>query len=176
LKQLKGQCLGIVRVYSELIEHKDFPLPGEPIPPRRRTDAYENSVTKAHKDIALHHIIRHNNTDEAKQILVFDKRFRDQPEKVTEKEIEEYQKLVTTCKVEVLKKSPIIICTCTASASYVMKMTKDGPEPACNINQVCDVSSSSPLNQRSWILLCHDSLVLEIPLLSPHGSGRALSL
>ncbi|XP_064619080.1 3'-5' exoribonuclease HELZ2-like [Lineus longissimus] len=139
LKRLKGQCPGIVRVYSELIEHKDFPLPGEPIPPKRRADAYENSVTKDHRDIALHFMIRQNNTDSAKEILAHDKRFRERPTEVTEEEVEKYQKLVTSCEIEVLKNAAIILCTCTASASNKIKATrdiKDGLEPPCNVNQV----------------------------------------
>jgi hypothetical protein len=162
LKRLLGRCPHLVRVYSELIERKDFPLPVEPLPPRRRTNGVESPVCSENRDVALHYMIRQPEKPFASKLAEFDQRFRNEPENVSEKEVTEYLDLVTMCEIEELKRADIVLCTCTVSSGP--KLRKIQEERTCCFNQVSAVEIIMSDRNDFLNLLSFDCPILSVDI------------
>lgn len=117
LKKLGPSCPKLVRVYSENIEHKEFPLPRDPIPTRRQSSAASASTDPTLRDIALHHLIRQPSCDYSLMLRMYDEHFARCPEEVSDEEVEEYQRLVTEAEVAEIKSAEILLCTSSVSSS-----------------------------------------------------------
>ena len=118
----KSQRPRLLRVYGSMVEHKDFPIPREPIHPKRKESTTESQSNKDLKDIILHYRIRQKDNPMSGKILDFDQRFRHHPEEVSLDEIREYIKTVTAAAMIELEQTDIILCTCvTASAPKFRK-------------------------------------------------------
>lgn len=117
LKRLGRSCPKLVRVYSENIEHEEFPLPGDPIPPKRQSSAASASVDPTLKDIALHHLIRKASNEYSEKINFYDEYFAECPDDVSDKDVQSYKRLVTMAEVDEIKSAEILLCTCSVSSS-----------------------------------------------------------
>ncbi|XP_019641872.1 PREDICTED: helicase with zinc finger domain 2-like [Branchiostoma belcheri] len=112
--------LKIVRVYSELIEKEEFPMPDDPVHPHRCKSEKESKITKEHDDVSLHHLIRKPSNPYGMEIREYDSRFRDPNYRMTDADIMNYRDLISKAKVHELKQKHVILCTCTAAASPLM--------------------------------------------------------
>ena len=63
----------VVRIYSETIEHQQYPIPGTI---SKGKNMQENRVTPELIGISLHHLIRQPSNSHSKEIIKFDKTFR----------------------------------------------------------------------------------------------------
>ncbi|XP_071943705.1 3'-5' exoribonuclease HELZ2-like [Antedon mediterranea] len=115
LKKFPG--LSIVRVYSETIEKKDFPLPWEKNV-GKKADIL-TSTDPDHVNIALHYLIRTGDNSKSTEICKFDRDFRQlKPGEVIPKEKRKlYHQLINSAKEEELKKYKIILATCNSAGS-----------------------------------------------------------
>ncbi|XP_064617537.1 3'-5' exoribonuclease HELZ2-like [Liolophura sinensis] len=121
LKKLGSSCPKLVRVYSENIEHEEFPLPRDLIPTRRQSSAASASADPTHKDIALHHLIRKATSDYSEELKLYDEYFATRPEDVSDEDVKSYQQLVTRAEVAMIKSAEILLCTCSVSSSPRMR-------------------------------------------------------
>ncbi|XP_071941737.1 3'-5' exoribonuclease HELZ2-like [Antedon mediterranea] len=119
LKRFPG--LPIVRVYSETIEKKDFPLPWEKNVGKKAD--IQSSTDPDHVNVALHHLIRTGDNSKSAEICKLDREFRRlRPETVvTEETRSRYLKLIDSAKEEELKKYKIILATCNSAGSNCVK-------------------------------------------------------
>ncbi|XP_071943704.1 3'-5' exoribonuclease HELZ2-like [Antedon mediterranea] len=108
--------LTIVRVYSETIEKKDFPLPWEKNIGRKAD--IQTSTDPDHVNIALHHLIRKSGNSMSAKIIQLDEEFKEYsgPERIIE-----YLQLIELAKKEELKKYQIILATCNLAGSKFIK-------------------------------------------------------
>ncbi|XP_019640358.1 PREDICTED: helicase with zinc finger domain 2-like [Branchiostoma belcheri] len=114
--------LKIVRMYSDMIEREEFPIPNEPVHPNKCRSEKESKITNEHDDVSLHHLIRKPGNPHAEAIREFETRFRDPNYTVTEKDINDYKDRITKAKIHELRQKHVILCTCTAAASPKMGM------------------------------------------------------
>lgn len=128
MKQLGASCPRIVRVYSEIIEQKEFPLPGKSPGPRKTSGSY-TSMDPELRDVALHHLIRKNTAEHSPHILAMDQKISQDSETISPEEWLDYTERIGMAKAAELRKADIVLCTCTASSSYNMRKY-------CNIQQV----------------------------------------
>ena len=97
-------------------ENEDFPIPRDLMVLRNRKRKQDAILT----EIALHHLIRQEHKQHCHKIRRYDALFArnmNTPERVTDKEIEAYQKLITDAETEELKQYDVILATCSASVS-----------------------------------------------------------
>ena len=111
----------MVRVYSEMIERKEFPLPRDSIACKKSGNA-EASMDPNLSDVALHHLIRQPGNPASEIINKMDELFRMSPDEVSESDIQEYLNIVSHAEIDQLKRAQIILCTCSASSSPKMKL------------------------------------------------------
>ncbi|XP_078692797.1 3'-5' exoribonuclease HELZ2-like [Branchiostoma floridae x Branchiostoma belcheri] len=114
--------LKIVRMYSEMIEREEFPIPNEPVHPNKCRSEKESKITNEHDDVALHHLIRKPGNPHSEAIREFETRFRDPNYTVTDKDIIDYKVRIMKAKIYELRPKHVILCTCTAAASPKMGM------------------------------------------------------
>ena len=122
-KLKKEDSISIVRVYGTQTELHCYPLPAKIEPYRRfRRDT---EVDPFCKSIALHEIIRNNNTPDSEEINTLydqiwelsrqvDKTVTDAKKRLIEMK-EKYKKAVTIASRKVLCSMDVIICTCSTS-------------------------------------------------------------
>jgi len=116
LIRLAHLCPKIVRVYGQLQENSDFPVPRDLLLPNKQ----KPKTDKRLQAVSLHFIIRQLDKPYSAKIRTFDQRFddnRESPENVTDDELSEYYKLVNEASVEELKNYDIVLCTCSASSN-----------------------------------------------------------
>ncbi|XP_071943710.1 3'-5' exoribonuclease HELZ2-like [Antedon mediterranea] len=119
LKKFPG--LSIVRVYSDKIEKKDFPLPWE-----QNIQIKADLLTSTdpdHVKIALHHLIRTTGNTMSAEIRKFDRNFQQlKPGTVVHRKTRtKYFQLIESAKEEELKKHKIILATCNSAGSNCVK-------------------------------------------------------
>ena len=136
----------LVRVFSEKKEHEEFPLPRRLCLIKKQFKLVDKVRDAELDDILLHHMIRKENFySGAKKICDMDVRIRKMierdaireklgqpfghPNDVTEEEVEEYRNMIAVAEREMLRKSDIILVTCSASGAPRMKH-------GCNVQQV----------------------------------------
>ncbi|KAM4692013.1 LOW QUALITY PROTEIN: 3'-5' exoribonuclease HELZ2 [Rhinophrynus dorsalis] len=103
-----------LRVYSEQMEILEFPYPGSSL----RVSGYlrEGKPNPQLRPITLHHLIRETSNPYHVKIRKMDTRIRN-GEEITDKEVEEYKKLVSEARKVELGRHDIILCTCIASSN-----------------------------------------------------------
>eukprot|EP00058_Branchiostoma_floridae_P025252 XP_002610742.1 hypothetical protein BRAFLDRAFT_90929 [Branchiostoma floridae] len=121
MKKIKGG-LKIVRMYSEMIEREEFPIPNEPVHPNKCKSEKESKITNEHDDVSLHHLIRKPSNPHAETIKAFESLFKDPNYTVTENDITTYKNHIIKAKIHELRQKHVILCTCTAAASPKMGM------------------------------------------------------
>lgn len=124
-----------MRVYSEVIEKAEFPLPNDTVSVKRRRARDDQGTNPNLRPVTLHHIIRIPGSLHSKEILEVDARIRVMPNEVANDEIQEYQRIIGQAETEVLKTADIILCTCSASSAPRIYTN-------CNIQQVRTLDNS----------------------------------
>ena len=119
-ERLGGMCPKILRVYSEMHESLDFPIPRDDQRGKISSRFAKNWDREALKSVSLHHVIRNPTNPSHLEIKKFDALFmrhRKRPDKVTDEQIKKYKDLVRkACQME-LQAAEVILCTCSVSAS-----------------------------------------------------------
>ena len=94
---MKIPSLKILRVYSDQVEQKEFPIPNTLKPARAtRSDADLKITSEKVKSVSLHHVIRNSPCPYAQDLRECEERFsgaRKSDEKIGEAEIDEYRKV-----------------------------------------------------------------------------------
>ncbi|CAH1274496.1 HELZ2 [Branchiostoma lanceolatum] len=121
MKKIKGD-LKIVRMYSDMLEKEEFPIPNRPVHPNKCKREKDSKITSEHDDVSLHHLIRKPGNPYAEAIRAFETQFRDPNYTLTEKDITDYKVQIMQAKVHELRQKHVILCTCTAAASPKMGM------------------------------------------------------
>ncbi|XP_041364401.1 helicase with zinc finger domain 2-like [Gigantopelta aegis] len=116
------KCPRVVQVYSERIEQLEFPLPDNPIPPKKAepTDILSDPSLKK---IALHHLIRQPSNIHHQTIVEYDMLFSLYPDDITRDQVADYLRILTLASKIELQKAEIVLCTCSASASPKMSFS-----------------------------------------------------
>ncbi|KAJ7378386.1 helicase [Desmophyllum pertusum] len=129
--------LKIIRVYGDLREQAEFPIPNKRKHLKISTDDEAQISNKELKAVSLHHIIRSDKCRFASQLQDYESAFkadREEGVRSSDKEVEGYRKLIGEAEDWVLQSSgaQIILCTCaTAGSPRIMK--------SCNNIQQCIV-------------------------------------
>ncbi|XP_051984818.1 helicase with zinc finger domain 2 [Xyrauchen texanus] len=111
-----GEELKILRVYSRKLEIQEYPYPGSNLQFSHKSLHHEKSKPEL-RNIALHHRIRGSHNPYSQAILDFDERVTNEPDSLTDGDIEYYKKLLKDARVYELERHDVILCTCTAAAS-----------------------------------------------------------
>jgi len=114
--RLSRLCPKIVRVYGQIQENTDFPIPRDLL----LTNKQEQKTDQRLQAVSLHFIIRQPGKPHSAAIKKFDQLFasnQETPENVTGVDLTEYYKLINKASIEELKHYDIVLCTCSASSS-----------------------------------------------------------
>ena len=97
---MKIPSLKILRVYSDQVEQKEFPIPNTLKPARAtRSDADLKVTSEKVKSVSLHHVIRSSVCPYAQDLREYEQGFaeaRKSGEKIGEGEVREYRKVSWT--------------------------------------------------------------------------------
>ena len=88
--------LKILRIYSDEIEQKEFPVPDKIRAFRRKHVSAQLKMDEELRDISLHHVIRSSLSPHARKLREYDQYFReclDKSEDVERKKIAEYKEV-----------------------------------------------------------------------------------
>ncbi|XP_033628979.1 uncharacterized protein LOC117291425 isoform X1 [Asterias rubens] len=107
----------LVRVYSETIETKDYPIPGTVQTTRKVGNDHDAKMDPHLKEISLHRLIRQSSNTHSCNIRKYEDMFRTEGYKVKLRDVLAYRKEIGRAEEEELKKHEIILCTCNASGS-----------------------------------------------------------
>ena len=110
-------CPPILRIYGSVVERTDYPLPREPIAPKKKESSTENKSDMRLRNVTLHHVIRMSDNPYHEEILKYDEKFREKPGKVTLDDIENYLILTSKAAKYEIMKARIILCTCTTASA-----------------------------------------------------------
>ena len=117
----KEENLVILRVYGEIVELLDFPIPLQPISPRLKNSSTTPRTNPKLEKITLHHLIRADPANE--DIIAYDELFKRERARVTIRQIKEYKSLLIQAYKSEIRKADIIFCTCTNAAAMKFKNT-----------------------------------------------------
>lgn len=125
LTRLGDKCPKIVRVYSEMRETINFPIPRDLLIKNLKEHNQSGRNHNLQDDpeiqkISLHRIIREEGKPFSDQIKKYDRLFSDNmktPEEITDEEVRLYQKVILDACTKELKNYDVILSTCSASAS-----------------------------------------------------------
>ncbi|XP_045159242.2 helicase with zinc finger domain 2-like isoform X2 [Mercenaria mercenaria] len=117
LERLGTYCPNIVRVYGQTIEEKVFPVPGHL--PRKGQTADDQL-----KSVSLHLLIRKDDRRYAKEIQIYDKKFKEyRASSQANIDITKgYKKLIRKASVDEIKQHDVILCTTSVACS--IKVTR----------------------------------------------------
>ena len=96
---LKHLNITVVRVYSETIERKEFPIPGAPNAGRKAPSGREAQMDERHKDISLHHLIRKPSNSYHEAIKKYDEMFKVQGYKASLSDVLDYKRTISAAEV-----------------------------------------------------------------------------
>ncbi|XP_068675109.1 3'-5' exoribonuclease HELZ2-like isoform X2 [Montipora foliosa] len=120
---MKIPSLKILRVYSDQVEQKEFPIPNTLKPARttRSDDELKISNEKV-RSVSLHHVIRSPGCRFGQDLRQFEEEFaaqRRRGENIGGEEAKKYRKLISQAERWALEKSgaQIILCTCATAGS-----------------------------------------------------------
>lgn len=123
-EKLKKLDVSIVRVFSEVLVLRQYPIPGV-TQGRKYRSSLENEVLEEHKDVALHELIRQPDRQHAEEIREYDSFFKSKPAEVTKKMLTDYRILITKASQLELQKAQVILCTCGVSGGPLFKSDSD---------------------------------------------------
>ncbi|KAL8623914.1 hypothetical protein ACOMHN_054255 [Nucella lapillus] len=160
LKSLSGTFLRMVRVYDEVVENVEFPVPRNTIPPARLRASPAGSPHL--QKMALHHLIHSPPNPYCQQIEERSSLFQlcpnditdDQlcPNDITDDQVEEYQQVVLRAQSQELLLAEVILATCSVAARPVLAHNT-------NIVQVILDSSESCMEVESLVpVVLHPSV------------------
>ena len=115
LQKLGPRCPKVVRVYGEMQENLDFPIPRDLLKPNKK-----EKKEKLLEDLSLHFLIRQEGKPYCEDIAYFDQLFcrnKGTPENVSDDQLHKYREVVQKASTEELKNYDIVLCTCTGSSS-----------------------------------------------------------
>ncbi|XP_076459401.1 3'-5' exoribonuclease HELZ2-like isoform X2 [Babylonia areolata] len=142
LKSLSQTAPRMVRVYDEVVECVDFPVPRSTISPNRLK--MTRPGCQQLQKMALHHLIRSPPNSFYKKIQEFDLLFGLYPNDITDDQIEEYQHLVLDAQLQELQQAEVILATCSAAATPRMAV-------GTNIKQIIVDSCESCMEVESLV-------------------------
>ena len=94
--------LKVLRVYSDQIEQREFPIPNKPKPPRAtRSDEELKISSDKIRCVSLHHVIRGPDCPYSQELRQFEEGFaqnKAKGEMISQKEVTEYCKVSETVK------------------------------------------------------------------------------
>ena len=160
LTRLAYLCPKIVRVYGEMQENVDFPIPRDLLKPNK----LKQKTAKLLQDISLHFLIRQLGKPYSEKIRCYDDLFaknQGTPENVTDDKLEKYRKLILEASIEELKNYDIVLCTCSASSSKrVIRGT--------NITQIIIDECAMCMEPEALIPLVNYSSAEQVVLIGDH--------
>ena len=89
----------VVRVYSETIEQRDYPIPGIPGTTRKIGNAHEAQMDPRLVDISLHRLIRRSSNTHSKNILKYEQFFKTAGNEIKLRDILAYRKEISRAEV-----------------------------------------------------------------------------
>ena len=113
------KTLAVLRVYGELADHFDYPMPMEPVSPKQKNSSTVARSNPKLESITLHHIIRRKH--EYRRVSEYEDQFRRDPDNITLDDVREYKHLVMEAYKSEISKAHIIFCTCTNVAAEKFK-------------------------------------------------------
>ncbi|KAK3090490.1 hypothetical protein FSP39_012269 [Pinctada imbricata] len=117
----KAPCM--VRVYGSSMENMDFPIPGKVFPKKARSR--DGKPDRKLQEVSLHHLIRTDHNQHAKEIRRYDKLFRENPAFSDIDEIKKYKSLLSKAVQEELTLYDVIFCTTAMATNHkFLKGTK----------------------------------------------------
>ncbi|XP_068674039.1 3'-5' exoribonuclease HELZ2-like [Montipora foliosa] len=130
-KMLKIPGIKILRVYGDVKEQAEFPIPNKRKPLRISTEDDAQEIDEELKAVSLHHVIRRDGCPFAGQLRELERGFNDDRMngvKTSNSKVEEYRTLIGEAEKWALQRVHIVLCTCAAAG---------GPRIAtsCNIQQ-----------------------------------------
>uniref|UniRef100_S4RTT2 DNA2/NAM7 helicase-like C-terminal domain-containing protein n=1 Tax=Petromyzon marinus TaxID=7757 RepID=S4RTT2_PETMA len=120
---VKIEDLKPLRVYGQQTEEEEFPIPGETDVIFLRSKKVPR-VNLTIKSITLHYKIREDTNPYAQQIRKYDERIRIL-KKFRSMQSKKYKKLIKDAKVIELKKSDVVITTCSTAATVILLKNLD---------------------------------------------------
>jgi len=122
-----GQSVNLVRVYSETVEHEDFPMPGHVTAYKTHTRLVDSARDRSLQAIALHHLVRDGDSAAAQFIRNMDQfichsgsghRGDDGDDGFPSSEdLELYLAAIRERESELLMAADVILCTCVVAAA-----------------------------------------------------------
>ncbi|KAK3091346.1 hypothetical protein FSP39_019159 [Pinctada imbricata] len=120
---LKDKAPCMVRVYGSSMENMDFPIPGKVFPKKARSR--DGKPDRKLQEVSLHHLIRADHNQHAKEIRRYDKLFRENPAFSDIDEIKKYKSLLSKAVQEELTLYDVIFCTTAMATNHkFLKGTK----------------------------------------------------
>ncbi|XP_076803598.1 3'-5' exoribonuclease HELZ2-like isoform X2 [Clavelina lepadiformis] len=174
---MKTKSLKIVRVYGNILEELDFPIPNKP----KLFGLSENPTDPKLRPFALHHIIREEGKPFAEKLQHFNQTFAEamvDPNKadcIKLQTYQEYDKLLKEAKEAELKDKDIVLCTCIAAggpllsgltyAQCIIDECGMCSEPECLVPLVAAAKTEEHLQvtligdhkQLQPIVICHEA-------------------
>ncbi|XP_022797848.1 helicase with zinc finger domain 2-like [Stylophora pistillata] len=131
-KLLQIPELKIIRVYSDLREQAEFPLPNKRKPLRSSSDDDETQeLDEKLKEVALHHVIRADTCPFAHELKEYERKFKQDKKKGVRTEdahVDSYRDLIEQAEKWAFQSNgvQIILCTCAVAAkSSIIKSCEE---------------------------------------------------
>ena len=125
-----GPSVSLVRVYSETVEYKDFPMPGHVTAYKTRARLADSIRDERLKSISLHHLVREGDSPASQFIRNMDQlirsclsRHRDNDAGSgddgfpSSEDLDLYRTAIKERELELLMTADVILCTCVAAAA-----------------------------------------------------------
>ncbi|XP_068761026.1 3'-5' exoribonuclease HELZ2-like [Montipora capricornis] len=130
-KMLKIPGIKILRVYGDVKEQAEFPIPNKRKPLRISTEDEVQEIDEELKAVSLHHVIRRDGCPFAGQLREFERGFNDDRMngvKTSNSKVEEYRTLIGEAENWALQRVHVVLCTCAAAG-------RPRITTSCNIQQ-----------------------------------------
>lgn len=129
---LQHTGLNIIRVYSDLKEQAEFPLPNRHKP--LRSSSVDNETQESDerlREVSLHHFIRGDKSRFARDLREYERKFEQDRKKglrTKDEDVDRYRELIEEAEQWAFQRTgvQIILCTCAVAAkSSVIRSCKD---------------------------------------------------
>nr|XP_054758115.1 helicase with zinc finger domain 2-like [Lytechinus pictus] len=161
---LKKFNISIVRVYSESMIDKVYPIPGMPSS-QFKWQRNQARIDDRLDDVSLHKLIRKPGAPYAEEIRATEANFR-RISSTTVKEARAYRQLIDMAEAEELRKHSVVLCTCNvAGTKRIIKHT--------NIIQ-CIVDEAGMCNEPETLVPLTSTLPHQVVLIGDHKQLRPI--
>ncbi|XP_022109839.1 helicase with zinc finger domain 2-like isoform X2 [Acanthaster planci] len=106
-----------IRVYNNMIEQQDFPIPGHSGRILKAGSSKETKMDPKLRFISLHHLIRQPSNNQSEHILAFEREFHNPGYKIAFDDLETYRRTIHKAEAEELQKFKVVLCTCNEAGS-----------------------------------------------------------